>query len=240
MNTPYPSEAPLPEDIPPVNLAPDAPPDEPPGNKRAFLRKLIWQKKIGPAFWTVASVFSLGMNIALLVVLIVLSRQLFALKGLISQQLVGGLHDNFVLMDQARIQTTVKVNTTIPVQFDLPVNTSTVVTLTKNTRIRAATVSLSTGGLSIRNAPTNIVLPAGTQLPIELNIVVPVDTTVPVELIVPVDIPMNQTELHEPFIGLQNVVSPYSKLLGGLPDSWADTPLCEPNQDWLCAWLTGQ
>lgn len=216
------------------------PTGEQPAEKGALLRKLFWQRKIGPAFWTVASLFSLGLNIALVVILVVVARQLFGLKQLVSQQLVAGLHDNFVLMDQARIQTTVKVNTTIPVQFDLPVNTSTVVRLTKNTRIRSANVSMSTGGLTITNAPTNIVLPAGTELPIELSIVVPVDTTVPVELTVPVDIPLSKTELHEPFVGLQNVVSPYSTLLGGLPNSWSETPLCKPRQGLLCAWLTGQ
>jgi hypothetical protein len=38
---------------------------------------------------------------------------------------------------------------------------------------------------------------------------VPVKTTVPVTLNVPVDIPLEQTQLHEPFVGLQGVVAPY-------------------------------
>jgi hypothetical protein len=173
------------------------------------------------------------------VILLVLGRQLFALKDLVNRQLVGGLHENFVLMDQARISTTVQVNDTIPVQFDLPVNTTTVVRLTENTRNRGATVNLTTGGLTIRNAPANIVLPAGTELPIALDIVVPVNTTVPVELTVPVEIPLNQTELHKPFVGLQNVISPYQGLLSELPGSWQETPLCAVDFG-LCDWLSGQ
>ena len=221
-------------------LIPDSPrqhTDAPGEGRLPDLSRLFWRGKIGPAFWTVASIISLSVNIILVVLLILVGKQLFALKGLVANQLVGGLYENFVLMDQARISTTVTVDDTIPVKFDLPVVTNTTVQLTENTRIRGATVNLSTGGLTIRRAPADIVLPAGTSLPISLNIVVPVDTTVPVHLTVPVDIPLNQTELHKPFAGLLNVVAPYGKLLGSTPDSWQDTPLCTPWTDWVCGWL---
>jgi hypothetical protein len=56
---------------------------------------------------------------------------------------------------------------------------------------------------------------------------VPVDAEVPVVLQVPVNIPLSQTELHEPFVGLQEVVAPYQELLGGLPDAWLNTPFCQ-------------
>jgi len=200
-------------------------------------RQWFWQGKIGPAFRTIASLISLTVNVVLLIILILLGQQLFALKGLIAGQLVGGLHRNFVLMDQARIVSAVQVDDTIQVKFDLPVNTTTVVKLTEDTRIQGARVNLSTGGLTIRNAPANIVLPAGTDLPIALNITVPVDTIVPVKLNVPVDIPLNQTELHQPFVGLQEVIAPYDQLLAKLPNSWLETPLCAGWSGWLCRWM---
>jgi hypothetical protein len=60
----------------------------------------------------------------------------------------------------------------------------------------------------------NIVLPAGTVLPVTIqNLVVPVDQKVLAVLDVPVNIPLNQTELHEPFVGLQKVVEPYFCML---------------------------
>ncbi len=201
--------------------------------------RLLWQGKFGPAFWTIASLISISVNIVLIVLLILIGRELFSIKELVSDQLLGGLYQNFVKMDQARITTSVEVNDTIPVVFDLPVQTDTVVVLTQPTRIKGATVNLSTGGLTIR-APANIVLPEGTELPVSLNIVVPVNTTVPVKLTVPVDIPLQQTELHEPFVGLQNVVAPYHNLLASPPNSWQDTPLCAPEGDWLCNWLIGK
>lgn len=189
---------------------------------KAKLKPWMWQGRIAPAFWTITGSLSLAVNIILVIILIFVGQQLFTLKALVSDQLVGGLYSNFVDMDAARIQTTVNVSTTIPVKFDLPVQTNTTVILTDNTEIKGARVSLYTGGLAINSAPTDIILPAGTVLPIALNITVPVDTTVPVQLIVPVDIPLQQTELHKPFVGLQNVVAPYRSLLSGLPGSWEE------------------
>jgi hypothetical protein len=68
--------------------------------------------------------------------------------------------------------------------------------------------------LNIRDANATIILPAGAELPIFIdNLVVPVDQEVPAILDVPVDIPLDQTELHEPFVGLQKVVEPWYCLI---------------------------
>jgi hypothetical protein len=134
---------------------------------------------------------------------------------------IGGLYYNFLLMDQASITTSVQVEESIPVQFDLPLKQRTIVVLTQDTPLYGATVSLRTGGLNIQQAPTDIVLPKGTELPVELDLVVPVDTRIPIRLTVPVDIPLSQTELHEPFVGLQDVVSPFYWMLAKQPNSWA-------------------
>ncbi|MDK1029813.1 MAG: hypothetical protein QGM50_11065 [Anaerolineae bacterium] len=74
-------------------------------------------------------------------------------------------------------------------------------------------ITLQTGGLEIINAPTTIILPAGTVLPISLKLNVPVDKRVPITMNVPVDIALNQTDLHEPFVGLQDVMRPLYCLL---------------------------
>jgi hypothetical protein len=115
-------------------------------------------------------------------------------------------------MDQAHIKTEIPIDREIPVQFDLPINQPIVVTLNEPTRINGAQVVINSGGLSI-NAPANIVLPAGTELPIQLNLVVPVNTTIPIKFDVPVDIALEKTDLHQPFIGLQQVVHPLYYLL---------------------------
>jgi hypothetical protein len=95
-------------------------------------------------------------------------------------------------------------------------------------------ISLNSGGLSI-NSPANITLPAGTNLPVHLDLTVPVSTTIPITLNVPVDIPLNQTELHEPFVGLQNVIGPFNAMLDPKVKSISDVPICQdPMLKWFC------
>jgi hypothetical protein len=190
-----------------------APPNSQPKQARSYSR-------IGPIFWTIASVISLLVNIGTVVVLIVVVQFLGGPKATLSfaqdqaNGLLGGLYQNFVKMDAASIKTTIHVEKEIPVQFSLNVSGPTDVTLSKDVVINGALVTVNTGGLNINNARANIVLPKGTVLPINIqNLVVPVDQQVLAVLDVPVDIPLNHTELHEPFVGLQKVVEPYFCML---------------------------
>jgi hypothetical protein len=132
----------------------------------------------------------------------------------ITSELLGGLYTNFVKMDEANIRTNIHVEKEIPVQFSLNVSGPTNVTLSEAVTIRGALVTVETGGLNIVNARATIVLPKDTLLPINIeNLVVPVDQKVLAVLDVPVDIPLDQTELHEPFVGLQKVVEPWYCLI---------------------------
>jgi hypothetical protein len=113
------------------------------------------------------------------------------------------------------------------------------VVLSQDTPITGATIFLN--GAAV---PLDLVLSEGTILNIQLDLTVPVSQTVPVildvpvDLTVPVDIPLNETELHQPFVGLQNVISPYYWQLSAPPNSWQETPLCALESDLLCSWLT--
>jgi hypothetical protein len=206
----------------------EAPPARPRREIWPRVRPFLWRGRLGPAFWTVASTLSLVVNVILIVILILLGRQLFFLKEtVVSDQLINGLYDNFVLMDQAHIRTTItvsdtiQVKDTIPVVFDLPLSQKTVVTLTEKTPIKGATIYLNNAAV-----PLDLDLPAGTKLGINLNLTVPVNQmlpvtlNVPVNLTVPVDIPLDQTELHKPFVGLQQVLAPFRNLLADVPATW--------------------
>jgi hypothetical protein len=227
---------------PPVKPAPIQPAtkQEPPVNGQAQATKLSPKSeskksehgKVMPTIWTVASILSLIVNVILIVVLLVLGRELFVLKSLVGEQLLGGLYQNFIYMDLAHIKTEITVKDTIPISFTLPISQDTVVTLTNPTPINGANVRIVSGGLTI-NSPANIILPAGTSLPVHLELNVPVQTTVPVTLKVPVDIPLDQTELHKPFIGLQQVVDPFYKMLFPQYKKPSDVPACQ-SMPWLC------
>ena len=168
---------------------------------------------IGPAFWTIASIISLTVNVVLLAILLVAFSTLRNARltnvTALGTDLLGGLYTNFEKMDRAHITTNIPVQTTIPVKFDLQLNQQTNVILSQDVTIDNAVVTVKTGGLNISRALTTIILPQGTTLPVYLNLTVPVDTTVPVTLNVPVDIPLEQTQLHEPFVGLRDVVGPF-------------------------------
>jgi hypothetical protein len=184
---------------------------------------------IAGTFWKFAIIFSFVLNVILVLVLLGLGALIFEIKNQIAQPLIGGLHSNFVAMDQASIvttipvQDTITVNDKIPVVFDLPLNQQTSVVLLQDTAIPRTVVTLN--GVPLR---TDIVLPAGTSLPVQLNMTVPVSQTIPVVLKVPVNlnvavrIPLNQTELHKPFTSLAGLVEPYNAALNELPSSWTE------------------
>jgi hypothetical protein len=156
---------------------------------------------------------SLSLNIVLLAVGLLALRMLGALPFIVQDQasgILGGLYHNFVKMDQAHIRTNIHVEKEIPVNFVLNVSGPTVVTLSQDVVIDGALVTVETGGLNIVNARARIVLPLGTPLPVNIQgLVVPVDQKVLAVLDVPVDIALDQTELHEPFLGLRKVVEPF-------------------------------
>ena len=217
-------------------------------NRSPRLRGVVYQNKFAPAFWTVASVFSLVVNVILIAIILILGRQLFNLRSIVSDGLVGGLYTNFAKMDQAHILTNINVSSTIqvqdeiPVVFDLALNQNTEVILTEAASINQATIFLN--GAAV---PLDIILPSGTTLNIGMDMVVPVSTTVPVvldvpvNLTVPVDIPLDQTELHEPFVGLQSVVAPYNQILSSTPSGWDEIEACNHwYSRWLCKFVFGE
>ncbi|HEX6269632.1 MAG TPA: hypothetical protein VFZ43_05310 [Anaerolineales bacterium] len=170
-----------------------------------------WPFKFMPAFWTIASVISLTVNIILIVILLIVFQMLGAIQHTADAQvtnLLGGLYTNFVKMDQATISTNIPVDATIPLDIDVPVQATTRITLAETAVIQNAHVRINTPTMSI-NANAVVTLPADTPLTVNLDFPLNVQNDVPVHLDVPVNIPLSQTELHEPFVGLQQVVEPW-------------------------------
>jgi hypothetical protein len=75
------------------------------------------------------------------------------------------------------------------------------------------------GGGGVINGTVSLNLPSGLELPVALDLVVPVNQTIPVQLDVAVDIPLNETELGQPFGDLQAIFTPLDALLTNLPGS---------------------
>ena len=164
-----------------------------------------------PAFWTIASVISLTVNLVLIVILLITLQMLSAIQGTADNQisgLLGGLYTNFVKMDQATIAANIPVDATIPLNIVVPVQATTRITLAESAVIPNAHVRINTGAVNI-NANAVVTLPANTPLVVNLDFPLTVQNNIPVHLDVPVNIPLNQTQIHEQFVGLQEVVEPW-------------------------------
>lgn len=167
--------------------------------------------KFLPAFWTIASLMSITVNIILIVIILVLFEMLGAIQNTANDQfsgLLGGLYTNFVKMDQATITSTIPVDAVIPLKIVVPVKATTQISLAQTVTIPNAHVRINTGGLNI-DADAVVTLPANTPLMVNLDFPLNVENSIPIHLDVPVNIPLNQTQLHEPFVGLQEVVEPW-------------------------------
>lgn len=174
------------------------------------------------AFRNFAIFFSFIVNFILVLVLLFVVMLIFDIKN-IAEPLIDGLHANFVGLNEAHIVTTINVEDTIPIDFDLTVADTTVVTLTEDVSITGvpAYFVIAGGGGDITGT-VDIVLPAGTPLSIDLSLLVPVQQTIPISLPVDVNIALSETELAEPFTNLRNLFEPFVKALDNLPGEWGE------------------
>ncbi len=194
------------------SINPKSPPSVPASEPRR------WRFKFLPAFWTIASVMSITVNLILIVVLLIMLQmfgQIRRMQLYASNQatgLLGGLYTNFVKMDQATISTTIPVDAMIPLNITVPVQTTTQIRLAETATIPNAHVRIRFGS-SVIDENAVVTLPANTPLTVKLDFPLQVQNSIPIHLDVPVNIPLNHTELHEPFVGLQKVVEPWYCLI---------------------------
>lgn len=183
------------------------------------MRSWIWSGKPWQAFKTFAILFSFVVNFILIIVLLLVAPLILPIVGEIAVPIVGGLNQSFVDMGEARILRTIVVDDSIPISFELPVSTETTVELTEPVPLTVPATMVLPGGGGVINGTVSLDIPAGTSLPIALDMLVPVENSIPVQLDVAVDIPLNETELGQPFGDLQAIFTPLDALLSNLPGS---------------------
>jgi hypothetical protein len=209
--------------------------------KSPRLQKVMYQGKFFPAFWTVACIFSLLVNIILVGLLVSFGHHFFELKALVSDGLVSKASDSLAMMDQAHLVITVPVETSVrlqdnlPIVFDVPINQSTKLALAENTNISGAKIYLNNTAVTTDlTLPANTSLQANIDMTIPISTSVPVDITVPVTLQVPVDIAIDKTDLHQSIVGLQEAIAPYKSTLGTTFNSPQELLICK---NWLTSWM---
>lgn len=193
-------------------------------------------RSIGKWFWRFMVIFSFIVNIVLVVVLVFLLLTIFDIKNNIAQPLIQGLHSSFVGLNDATIDWTIPVRTsidvtdkTITVDDSILLDKDTIVTLTDNVYLNVTANITLPGVGNLNNAQVALALPKDLQLPVHLSLDVPVLIDVPVNLEdIPVDldvravIPLSQTQLHDPVENLRLLFEPIVRILGNLPGDFSE------------------
>ena len=186
------------------------------------MKEWLWSGKPWQAFKNFAIIFSFILNMVFLVMLILGAFYIIPILNGVAEPVVSGLNSSFEEMENAHITQNIAIEDEIPVVFDLPVRTATVATILEPVPMTIPTQFVLPGGGGQINGSVSFALPAGTQLPVQLDIVVPVSQTVPIVMEVPVDIPLSETELSQPFGDLRRLFAPLDSLLTNLPSSNAE------------------
>ncbi|MGD8584352.1 MAG: hypothetical protein PVH65_11300 [Chloroflexota bacterium] len=183
------------------------------------MKTWLWNGKPWQAFKNFALIFSFVLNLIFLVLLILGALYIIPVMNDVAEPVVSGLNDSFEDMGNAHIRERITINEQIPVVFDLPVQTNTVATILEPVPMSIPTQFVLPGGGGYINGNVSFSLPAGTGLPVQLDVVVPVSQSVPIVMEVPVDIPLSETELSQPFGDLRRLFAPLDSLLSNLPSS---------------------
>jgi hypothetical protein len=173
-----------------------------PGTSSPAETESTFRSRLLPAFWTVASVLSLIVNLVLIGILLVVLQMLGTIRLTANDEfsgVLGGLYHNFVKMDQATIAADIPVQAMIPLNIVVPVQTTTRIKLAERTVIPNAHVRITTGTVNI-DADAEVTLPVDQELNVKLDFPLTVQNSIPISLIVPVNIPLSQTQLHDPFV----------------------------------------
>ena len=163
--------------------------------------------------WRAIAALSLVINVLLVVGLIVTGRSLRRSTETMTA-LVGDVREGFSTLLSADLVAEVCVNQQIPLELDLPFQQNTVVTLTEQTGVEGALITIQTSNFQVYNAPAEVVLPPGTRLPIALAANIPLRTTIPVELEVPVRVSIEGSSIGPVF---ETIIEDLDKLGGGTP-----------------------
>lgn len=183
------------------------------------MRSTFWDGKPWQAFKTFAILFSFTVNIILLIVLLLAAPLIIPIVDSIAKPIVGGLNSSFIDMSNASIVRTIHVQDEMPIAFTLPLEARTNVVLAGPVPLNIPASFVLPGGGGSINGNVSLNLPQGLVLPVDLKLDVPVDQQIPVELDVAVEIPLQETELGQPFNTLRSLFEPLNNLLIKLPSS---------------------
>jgi hypothetical protein len=168
------------------------------------------------ALKNISAIFSMFVNLILIVVVFVLITQLGAIKATLIGVL-GQLDSAFEGLGKSSIVDTIKIDQQLPVQFDLPINQNITV-VTQSPIPLSVPTTFSLGAFGTINGIVSLEIPAGTSLPVQLQLTVPVNAQIPVKFDQPVSINLYSKGLGTVVDKLRAALGPLIKLIKTLPD----------------------
>lgn len=181
-----------------------------------------WPVRLWNAFKDIAILFSFVINfvlVAAIVVLVMNADLLFELKNRLAEPWLADLDHAFAALGDTTIDSTVQIDDTIPVVFDLALEQNTDVVLTEPVPLSVPAQMVLPGGAGSINGTVSLSLPQGQALPVELRMSVPVSTTVPVVMQVPVRMQLSQCGMAPAVEQLRAVFRPIAGFVQSLPNS---------------------
>jgi hypothetical protein len=190
-----------------------------------------WPIRLWNAFKDIAILFSFAVNfilVAVIVILVLNADVLFDLKNRLAEPWLADLDHAFAALGATTINSTVHIDDSIPVVFDLALEQNTNVILTAPVPLSVPAQFVLPGGGGAINGTVSLNLPQGQALPIELGMSVPVSTTVPVVMQVPVRMELSECGMAPAVEQLRAVFRPIAGFVQGLPNSTEE--LLRPNE----------
>lgn len=162
-------------------------------------------------FKNLAILFSFTVNLITVLILLVVLVAFLPIKSAFISPLMGKVWGELVALDNAKIETTVGIDHQLPIGFPVHVRENpTTVRLTAPVPMNMPARFVLPGGGGTINGTVNIVMPAGTQLPVVIeDMTIPISQTIPVQFDQPVTIYLRDTELHNNIVNFQDLLRPF-------------------------------
>ena len=167
------------------------------------------------AFKNIAILFSFMVNFITVLVLLIVVLAILPLKQVFISPIMGQVWGELQSLDNAKIETTVKINQQVPIAFPVNVHESpTTVRLTAPVSIAMPARYVFPGGGGAINGTVTVVMPAGTRLPVVIeDLTIPISQKIPIVFDQPVTIYLRDTELHNNIGNFQGLLRPFYELL---------------------------
>lgn len=182
------------------------------------MKKFLYEGKPWTAFKNFAVIFSLIMNVILLIIFLFAALLIIPYINFMTS-FITELNSAFKQLERAELIQTVNINDEIPLSFTLPLSD----TVSSFTLVEPITFPITAtmdipDGYSM-DGELQTIFPAGMNLPLALNVAIPIEQSVPISLNIDIAIPIDETDLGGTLNEINAIYDPLERFLIQFPSS---------------------